>query len=89
MVVRCKSQQVPVGPPHTQHRGQHPPTAVFTLDGPRVGSRAPLCVLVLNLIPVLSGGRLKLVCAQGTERVPAHTPLPGHRVPRQTPLCLD
>ena len=35
------------GASHTEHSGQHPPTDRFTLDGPRVGSGAPLCVLVL------------------------------------------
>ena len=35
------------GASHTQHSGQHPPTDCFTLDGPRVGSGAPLHVLVL------------------------------------------
>ena len=35
------------GASHTQHSGQRLPPDLFTLDGPRVGSGAPLCVLVL------------------------------------------
>ena len=43
---------------HTQHSGQHPPTDCFTLDGPRVGSGAPLRVLIL-----ISSQR----CLQGSQ----------------------
>ena len=65
------------GASHTQHSGQHPPTALFTLDGPRVGSRAPLCVLVLNLIPVLPVGKLLSYSVPAAQSVLVHTPLPG------------
>ena len=65
---------------HTQHSGQHLPTDCFTLDGPRVGSGAPLRVLILIssqrclLIPVT-----KLLCPGFTDRMLIHTPLPGAR----------
>ena len=54
--VRCKKQQVPVPapPPPPLHSSQHLPPDLLTLGGPRVGSGAPLCVLVL--IPVLPMG---------------------------------
>ena len=65
------------GASHTQHSGQHPPTDCFTLDGPRVGSRAPLCVLVLNLIPVLPVGKLLSYSVPAAQSVLVHTPLPG------------
>ena len=69
------------GASHTQHRGQHPPTALFTLDGPRVGSRAPLCVLVLNLIPVLSAGKLLSYSVPAAQRGCLFThPSQEHRV---------
>ena len=47
--VRCKKQQVPV-PAHPLpplHSSQRLPPDLLTLGGPRVGSGAPLCVLVL------------------------------------------
>jgi len=71
------------GASHTQHSGQHPPTALFTLDGPRVRSRThtPLCVLVLNLIPVLPTGKLLSYSVPAAQRGCSFThPSQEHRV---------
>ena len=65
VVSGARNSRHPWGRP-TQHSGQLLPPDLFTLDGPRLGSGAPLWVLVLISSPCgprRGGGVAKLLCA--------------------------
>ena len=66
------------GAPLMQHRGQHPPTDLITLDGPRQGLRGPAVALGSHLTPAPLTGELLSSCAACKDRTLIHMPLPAH-----------
>ena len=78
--VRCKNQQVPVGPPTRSTAASACLLTSSLWMGPG-WAQGPHCVSWFSSHPSAAhGGVARLLCACCTERVLIHTPLPEHRV---------